>query len=193
MVAGSYSVWPLRLQKKTQQGFSTFKDTYMDIERYRYQGRLGIVFHVGRFIVQPSDRANLYSLRFCEVRTAHYEVTRLIVQLYDKMLAQERPCLMMIAFSQPLTREQADRLNEQRTLVSMLTSTAFGAMAAALPGGEVAKRVGRFVLGAGASRFVGGKLPTYHAGDIILSLVATVEGGIGPQQSSSSMILKSGK
>ncbi|NWC10173.1 hypothetical protein HX776_15300 [Pseudomonas agarici] len=165
----------------------------MSIERYRYQGNWGIVFHVNRFIVQPADRGNLYnSLYFCEARAAQYKVTQLIVQLYDKMLAQERPCLMMVAFSQPLTREQGDLLNNQRTLVSNLTSSAFGAMGAAIPSG-LAQRIARGVIWASTSKFVGGKLPTYHASDVIVSLVAVVDGGIGPQQSSSSMILKSGE
>lgn len=148
----------------------------MDIERYRYQGRLGIVFHINRFVIQPLDRMNMYSMHFPEARAAHYEVTQVAVQLYDKMLAQERPCLMMIAFSQPLTRDQGDRLNEQRTLVSSLTSAAFGAMGAIVPGGGVVKRLAKFSAGAAASRFVGGKLPTYPAGDIIVSLVASVDG-----------------
>jgi hypothetical protein len=35
------------------------------------------------------------------------------------------------------------------------------------------------------------QLPAYHAGDIIVSLDAQVSGGIGPQRSVSSMIIKS--
>jgi len=35
-----------------------------------------------------------------------------------------------------------------------------------------------------------GKLPTYHAGDVIVSLDAQVSGGIGPQHSGSSMVIK---
>jgi len=35
-----------------------------------------------------------------------------------------------------------------------------------------------------------GKLPTYHAGDVIVSLDAQVSGGIGPRHSVWSMIIK---
>ncbi len=33
-------------------------------------------------------------------------------------------------------------------------------------------------------------LPTYHAGDVIVSIQAQVNGGIGPQRSSVSLIIK---
>ncbi|NWB26710.1 hypothetical protein HX886_07105 [Pseudomonas gingeri] len=165
----------------------------MDIERYRYQGHWGIVFHVNRFIVHPVDRIHLHNLYFCEARTAQYEVARLVVRLYEKMLAKDLPCLMKIAFSQPLTREQGDGLNEQRFLVAKLISAAFGAMGTAAPGRYVTKLFANASIAVSTNSFIKEKLPTYHAGDIIVSLVAAVDGGIGPQQSSSSMILKSGR
>ncbi|WLH71122.1 hypothetical protein [Pseudomonas sp. FP2309] len=38
--------------------------------------------------------------------------------------------------------------------------------------------------------YVNETLPTYHAGDILVSIEAQVSGGIGPQRTASTMIIK---
>ena len=47
-----------------------------------------------------------------------------------------------------------------------------------------------FPVGWTVRKFTLSQLPTYHAGDVIVSLDAQVSGGIGPQHSASSMIIK---
>jgi hypothetical protein len=105
--------------------------------------------------------------------------------VYDKMLAQNLPCLMMIGISKPLTRQQGDALNAQRTTIANLAAAAFTAAAKAVAPSYVAIPVG-----AGVRRYVNEILPTYHAGDVLVSIEAQVNGGIGPQRTLSTLIIK---
>lgn len=45
-------------------------------------------------------------------------------------------------------------------------------------------------VGAGVRMYVNETLPTYHAGDILVSIEAQVNGGIGPQRTASTLIIK---
>ncbi|MBD9566387.1 hypothetical protein ACIPLA_22205 [Pseudomonas sp. NPDC086112] len=156
----------------------------MKFERDQFSGNHGIVFNVSRFTLSASERGGLRTLHFGEAKAAHYEVSNLVVELYDKMLAKDLPCQMMVGISKPLTRLQGDLLNAQRTSIANLTSGVFAAAAgkfmpaAAIPVGWAVRE------------FTLSTLPTYHAGDVIVSLDAQVSGGIGPQHSASSMIIK---
>ncbi|MGV8920041.1 MAG: hypothetical protein ACOH2R_19920 [Pseudomonas sp.] len=145
----------------------------------------GIVFTVSYFTVMPGDRGRLRQLNFHEGGRGHFELSNLIVDVYEKMYAKELPCVMMLGVSRPLTRAQADKLNAQRTSIAIIVGSVFLAATAPIP------FVGRASPAAGAvgRYFANAKLRTYHAGDIIVSLNASVQGGIGPQNSSSSIIL----
>jgi hypothetical protein len=92
---------------------------------------------------------------------------------------------MMIGISKPLTRQQGDALNAQRTTIANLATTAFAAAAKAVAPSYVAMPVG-----AGVRRYVNEILPTYHAGDVLVSIEAQVNGGIGPQRTLSTLIIK---
>ncbi|MGF6706651.1 hypothetical protein ABIA58_003521 [Pseudomonas frederiksbergensis] len=112
--------------------------------------------------------------------------------MYDKMQAKSLPCVMMIGISKPLTRQQGDVLNAQRTKIANLAASAFGGAAGTVgglagPAGSVAAGT---VVTAGVRSYVNDALPTYHAGDVIVSIQAQVNGGIGPQRSSESLIIK---
>lgn len=91
---------------------------------------------------------------------------------------------MMVGISNPLTRQQGDLLNTQRMSIANLSSGVFAAAAGKFMPGAV------IPVGWAVREFTLGKLPTYHAGDVIVSLDAQVSGGIGPQHSASSMIIK---
>ena len=160
----------------------------MDFDRNQFTANHGIVFSVTRFSITPNDRGSLRTLHFGEAKSAHFEVSRLLVELYDKMLAKDLPCVMMVGISNPLTRKQGDLLNDQRMSIANITAGIFTAAGAKVPfigfaAGPAAGYFGR--------ELVKGKLPSYHAGDVIVSLDAQVNGGIGPQRSTSSMIIKS--
>ncbi|WP_411382603.1 hypothetical protein ACK3BK_13585 [Pseudomonas sp. L7] len=65
-----------------------------------------------------------------------------------------------------------------------------------LPGKQVASGAGTLAgaavgtaAGAAASWLIKGKIPTFHAGDVLVALEASVEGGIGPQHTTVMMIL----
>jgi hypothetical protein len=100
------------------------------------------------------------------------------------MLTRDLPCVMTVAISKPLTRRQGDLLNDQRMDIARITAAAVTVATKPISGPT------SVAAGYGANRFVLNKLPTYHAGDIIIGFDAQVSGGIGPQRSTSSMIIK---
>ena len=156
----------------------------MKFEKDQHLGHLGITFGVTRFTVTPSDRCNLRTLHFPEAKAANYEVCNRVVELYDKMLTRDLPCVMTVAISKPLTRQQGDLLNDQRMDIARIIAAAVTVATKPISG------LTSVAAGYGANRFVLNKLPTYHAGDIIIGFDAQVSGGIGPQRSTSSMIIK---
>lgn len=159
----------------------------MKLERSQYFGRHGVSFTVVHFTVEPSDRGGLRALYLYETKTAHFEVSNLVVDLYERMLANNRPCIMMVGLSSPLSRAHADTLNEQRMSIANIVAGVFGTAAArVLPYGFISGPV----LGKAGHLFTLERLPTYHAGDVIVSVDARTNGGIGPQHSTSSMIIK---
>ncbi|MDD1015680.1 hypothetical protein [Pseudomonas rubra] len=155
------------------------------VKTYEYAGNFGIVFHVSQIVVMPEDRARLRELHIGEAKGAHYQVNKMLVALYDRMQAGNRACEMKVAVSQSLSRQQADRLNSQRIDVIAAIGGYFGG-ATTLLGTPV---FGSLV-GSAAASLAEPRLPIYHSGDIIISIQASVSGGIGPQRSDSSMIIK---
>ncbi|WP_251029500.1 hypothetical protein [Pseudomonas fluorescens] len=93
--------------------------------------------------------------------------------------------MMMIGISNPLTRQQSDALNAQRTKIANLAATAFASATSAVASPYVGVPVG-----AGVRMYANDILPTYHAGDVLVSIEAQVNGGIGPQCSGSTLIIK---
>ncbi|NWB73582.1 hypothetical protein HX805_14080 [Pseudomonas sp. G5001] len=152
---------------------------------FQYMGNHGIVFNVSQITLTDSERGRLGELHFGEAKSAHYEVNRKVVEVYDKMLAKNLPCLMMIGISKPLTRQQGDVLNAQRTKIANLAASAFAGATSYVASPYVGAPVG-----AGVRMYVNDTLPTYHAGDILVSIEAQVSGGIGPQRSASTLIIK---
>jgi len=156
----------------------------LKFENGQFSSSHGIIFSVSRFALSADERGSLRELHFGEAKAAHYEVSNRVVELYDKMLAKDLPCQMMVGISKPLTRQQGDLLNAQRMSIANLTSGVFAAAAGKFMPAAV------IPVGWAVREFTLGKLPTYHAGDVIVSLDAQVSGGIGPQHSGSSMIIK---
>lgn len=156
----------------------------MNIERTQHVGHYGVVFTLMHFTVEPGDAASLRTLSLPEITKEKYEVTRLIEDTYNRMLAQGRPCRMVLAVSDPVSRNSADLLNDQRATIGTLIGSIGGKLASPL-GSLVEKIAG--VTSASATK---NGLPTFHSGDVIVSIDAQVSGGIGPQRSSASLILK---
>ena len=152
---------------------------------FQYMGNHRIVFNISQITLTDSERGRLRELHFGEAKNAHYEVNSKVVEVYDKMLAKNLPCVMMIGISKPLTRQQGDVLNAQRTTIANLAGTAFTAAAKAVAPSYVAIPVG-----AGVRTYANEILPTYHAGDVLVSIEAQVNGGIGPQRTLSTLIIK---
>ncbi|BCJ05764.1 MULTISPECIES: hypothetical protein [unclassified Pseudomonas] len=159
---------------------------------YQVIAHHAIVFDVSEFIIQPGECCQIRQTGLPWVHAGHYRVVEKMAELYDRMLAGQRPCLMTVAVSRPLTRQQGDSLNQQRYRVSGIFSTAAGKatadVALAMAGGPAAAVAGIAATGA-VAWLIQNKIPTFHAGDVLASLSATVKGGIGPQSSSLMLII----
>jgi hypothetical protein len=99
---------------------------------FQYMGNHGIVFNVSQVTLTDSERGRLRELHFGEAKHAHYEVNSKVVEVYDKMQAKGLPCVMMIGISKPLTRQQGDALNAQRTTIANLAAAAFASASKAV-------------------------------------------------------------
>lgn len=153
----------------------------MNIERTQYIGHYGITFTVIRLTVMPSNRQELATLCLLEAKASAIEVRLRLQKLYEKMLARDLPCVMTVAVSKPLTRKQADSLNNRNNLIKEIIS---GAVAA--PVGIISSKAESIVENA-ISDLISRRIRNFHSADIVIGLDAQVSGGIGPQRSSVSM------
>ncbi|KGF62329.1 hypothetical protein [Pseudomonas lutea] len=155
-----------------------------DFERTQHVGHYRVVFTLIHFTVQPDDAASLRTINLPEIARGHFELIRLIEETYRRMLAQERPCRMVLPVSQAVSRNSADLLNDQRATIGTLVGSIGGKLAAPL--GSITEKIA----GATSASAAKNRLPTFHSGDVIVGIDAQVSGGIGPQRSSASLILK---
>lgn len=153
----------------------------MDLERTQYIGHYGVTFSVIRFTVRPNNKQALASLCLLEAKTSAQEVRLQLQNLYERMLAQDLPCLMTVVISKPLTRKQADSLNNRNNVIK---ETISGAVAA--PIGLMSSKAESMVEKA-TSDLISRHLRNFQHADIIIGLEAQVSGGIGPQRSSLSL------
>ncbi|WP_455926137.1 hypothetical protein [Pseudomonas putida] len=151
-----------------------------------YRGSHGICFSIFRYVITSKTRERLQILQLPVPAKARYKTCRLLTDVYDRMQAGDRDCNVTIAVSAPLTREQADTLNAQRVTVAKLVG---GAAASVTHVSGVAGVIARLAVGYGVGRIVGNNLPTFHSGDVVLSIDLSVQGGIGPQRSSQALII----
>ncbi|ANF83715.1 hypothetical protein A7J50_0265 [Pseudomonas antarctica] len=99
----------------------------MNLERTQYIGHYGVTFIVIRLNVLPTHKHALANLCLLEAGTSANEVRYRLVDLYEKMFARDLPCKMTVAVSKPLSRQQADLLNERGSIVTLLLAGAFSA------------------------------------------------------------------
>jgi hypothetical protein len=128
-----------------------------------------------------------------EAKKVHYEVIQMIVELHDRMQAGHLSCVMTVRISKPLTRAQGDALNARRTSLIQIASNVSGSAAGRVGslGGPYVSSLSAYAVGKNVGRHMGNMLPTFHAGDVIVTLDAQVHGGIGPQRSTLSLVVKS--
>lgn len=159
---------------------------------YQVVAHHAIVFDVSEFIIQPGECCQIRQTGLPFVHAGHYKVVEKMVELYDRMLAGERPCHMTVAVSRPISRQQGDTLNQQRQRVSTVVSSVAGKAGASVAGPLAGTPVGA-ITGGAVSVVVGWTMlraiPTFHVGDVLVSLLAKVHGGIGPQTSSLMFII----
>lgn len=156
----------------------------MKQETSQYMGHFGGFFRVTTFTVMPSDRPKLRTLHFCAARGESWKVSNFVTDIYDRMLAQGRPCEMLVAISNPLTRKQAELFNDQN---DALAKAVGGITSAAFPASRLLVK--------GAAGFLAGSAVSFamasrHAGDVAVAVQAWVNGGIGPQHTSATMVIE---
>ncbi len=157
----------------------------MDIERTHIHSQHGINFSLAIIRLVWAERSRLLHMKYCPSAKASHAVADLAVEIFDRMQAKDRACVLKVFVSLPLTRTQADSLNQQRVTIAGV----IGGLAAV-----AGKRINTFVgIGSGlAVRWATQEgLPTYHVGDVIVSVEGEVSGGIGPQHSVKSQIVPS--
>jgi len=155
----------------------------VEIQKGQVSGRYGIIFYTSRFTVTPTHRHRLTTLYFHEARTVSWELGLQLSELYDRMLAKDLPCVMTVVISKPLTRQQGDLLNEQRTDIAILFSSIVGGIASST------LKLSSLWATRDSRKFAQERLRTYHAGDVIVGVEAHVSGGIGPQRTVTSMLI----
>ncbi|QXH35199.1 hypothetical protein [Pseudomonas muyukensis] len=152
----------------------------------------GVVFDVNALVIAPEQCCHLRTLSLPFVHQGHYQVVEKVAQLYDRMLPGKLPCHMRVAVARPLSRLQGDRLNEQRHDILNLLGASVSQAVTTLVGGPAGFAAGLVAGGAAGtttSQLAKSRLPTFHAGDVLVSLYARVNGGIGPQTSSMLLII----
>ncbi|MBH9385943.1 hypothetical protein I5K84_21350 [Pseudomonas aeruginosa] len=157
----------------------------MDIERTHIHSQHGINFSLAIIRLAWAERRRQLHMKYCPSVKASHATADLAVEVFDRMQAKDRPCILRVFVSLPLTRAQADSLNQQRVTVAGMV----GMLA-----GVAGKRINTFVgVGSGlAVRWATQEsLPTYHSGDVVISVEGEVSGGIGPQHSVKSEIVQS--
>lgn len=156
----------------------------MKQETSQHMGHFGVFFRVTTLTVIPSDRQNLRTLHFCAAQGESWKVSDFVSDLYDRMLAQQRPCEMLVAISHPLTRKQAELFND---LNAALAKAVGAVTSAAFPASRLwIKGAGGFFAGSAVSF----AMESRHAGDMVVALQAWVNGGIGPQHTSVTMVIE---
>lgn len=158
------------------------------VKRPTFSAQHGINFSLTLIKCSPSERRDLSFKRYDNDHRTNSAVRDLAERIYDYMQARDRDCEIKVLVSEPLSRAQADQFNEQRSTIASICATVVGAPIS-MRGGWANKVIGT-TLGLAAKRYALHELPTYHAGDRIISAEATVNGGIGPQRSTQSMIIK---
>ncbi|MFV3380567.1 MULTISPECIES: hypothetical protein [Pseudomonas] len=143
---------------------------------YRVIGYRDVVFDILEFEVKR--RSQIEMLYFDVARQINNRIIEKTIKLFDRMQARGRSCLMKVAISQPINRELCGALNDRRCTLT-------GLIPGPLPRSRIA-----VAAKVGAPAFVAERLLRYHAGDILISIDASIHGGIGPQHSSISMIFK---
>jgi hypothetical protein len=156
----------------------------MEQERTQYYGHFNVRFEATRVVVLRDNHLKLRSLQLHDDGKINWQIHDLLIEIYDRMLAQDRPCEMVIAVSDPLTRAQAERFNDQNGLVA----NAVGSGAAL--GFPVGWLKTRSTVGFLAKYAMENVLESRHAGDVIISVNAWVSGGIGPQHTSKALLIK---
>ena len=156
----------------------------MEQERTQYYGHFNVRFQATRVVVMAGNHLQLRSLHLHDDGKINWRIHDLLIQVYDRMLAQDRPCEMVVAVSDPLTRAQAVLFNDQNASVA----NAVGSGAAL--GFPVGWLKTRSTVGSAAKFAVEMVLESRHAGDVIVSVNAWGSGGIGPQHTSKALLIK---
>ncbi len=123
-------------------------------------------------------------------------IKREALELYNRMLATRFRCDMQITVYNPLTPAQIDAINANHAKLARTAGNTAGAVAGlVIPGKVVTKAAfSKVASGVGVGSYVHGKtlenLRKYYVGDVYVHFDAKVSGGIGPQHSTTSVLVR---
>ncbi|MBU6955270.1 hypothetical protein [Hahella sp. HN01] len=159
-----------------------------------------------------NETSKIFQTQYTHNGVLNYVIKIKAVKLYDRMLAKNFRCSMTIIVYHPLTAEEVSILNRQRNKIANGVGGVVGfASQRLLPfskgkGGqptrgvkevgktEAKEAVAKGATGAGAAvvarNFVLDNIREYNEGDILIQLEAEVKGGIGPQHSGTSVVVR---
>ncbi|MDI9712654.1 hypothetical protein QM261_19215, partial [Acinetobacter baumannii] len=90
----------------------------MDIEWTHIHSQHGVNFSLAIIQLAWAERSRLFHMKYCPSAKASHAVADLAVEIFDRMQAKDRPCVLKVFVSLPLTRTQADSLNQQRVTIA---------------------------------------------------------------------------
>ncbi len=104
--------------------------------------------------------------------------------LYLHMQSGGRDCIIIVTVFHPLTKSQVNKLNDQKYGVANIVGSGVTAVVGML------NKVVAFPAGVISRKYMLNKIRAYHLGDVLVSITAEVSGGIGPQKSMKSIVIK---
>jgi len=134
----------------------------------------GICFALTSIRLQLHERNRLRLLRYSSTSLPNQDVADFVIEVFDYMQVKDRECSLEVALSEPLIRQVADALNTQNLQVALTLSGIAGGLVG------FGNKFAGIAAGGAVRKYSLSRLRSFHAGDRILSVAASVGGGIGP-------------
>ena len=133
--------------------------------------------------IEPNSVGVLNTINFSSFTKLNRLVAEKAISLYNRMISNDRLCVISITIFSPLSEVQVDALNAQRVAIGYTVGAAIGGAVGKIPLPLGLNFAAGSAAGMGARKLTLSNLPQRHIDDILISLEAYVNGGIGPQKS----------
>ncbi len=155
-----------------------------DNSRPRLVAHGGLIGKLWTFTISKQDYSEVNTTLFNSIAVVDEATKSLIRTTYREMLPGLRPCSICVTIHTPLTASQAKAINDKNakniSAVGNTAGTASGVV------GSLTGPVTGTVVGMAVRSWTTSELlkirRSWHEGDVIISIIAAVSGGIGQQQ-----------